>query len=116
MVRALFLAAALLVPLPGEAQGPGQYGSPLPAASDPFPDPGPRADSRDREAWLEDRILRAMTAGVMDRRRGRLALRDLETIRRFDAIYRGGDGTLTPDQNRDLQSRLDDLRASLFMR
>jgi len=116
MVRALLLAAALLIPLPGEAQSPRQYGSQLPAASDPFPDQGPRADSRDREAWLEDRILRAMTAGVMERRRGKLALRDLDKIRQFDSIYRGANGTLTPDQNRDLQMRLEELRASLFVR
>jgi hypothetical protein len=57
-----------------------------------------------------------METWVMDRRLGKFALRDLETIRRFDTIYRGGGGTLTPDQNRDLQSRLDDLRASLFVR
>ena len=75
---------------------------------------GAPGDTREREDWLQARIQQRIGDGELDDRRGRHALRDLDDIRRIDADYRQADGHLSPDQRRDIQARLDTLRASLW--
>jgi hypothetical protein len=70
-------------------------------------------DMRDREAQVQDRILDAMARGRLDGRLGRRLFRQLDDVRRFDTIYRDADGRMTPDQTRDVQMRLDAVRAEL---
>ena len=68
---------------------------------------------RDREAQVQDRILDAMARGRLDNRAGRRLFRQLDDVRRFDEIYRDADGRITGDQARDLETRLDAVRAGL---
>lgn len=71
-------------------------------------------DTREREDRLQARIQQQIADGRLDDRRGRHALRDLDDIRRMDADYRDADGHLNGDQRRDIEERLDTLRASLW--
>ena len=71
-------------------------------------------DTRAREDWLQSKIQQRIADGELDDRRGRHALRDLDDIRRIDADYRGADGHLNQEQRRDIQARLETLRARLW--
>jgi len=111
---------------------PGDYGQNRPYSQDsgypPAPPPpgydrdaaygrdqgaGAPMDTRAREDGLQNRIQQRIADGQLDDRNGRRALRDLDDIRRIDADYRGADGRLNPDQRRDIEARLDTLRANL---
>jgi hypothetical protein len=91
---------------------PGDYGRDAAYGRDAWA--GAPMDTREREDWLQTRIQQRIADGQLDDRRGRHALRDLDDIRRMDADYREADGHLNPDQRRDIQERLDTLRASVW--
>jgi hypothetical protein len=112
-IRVLIITALLLGPAVAQAQGRLSPGQMRPAEAPPR-DPGPYADTREREAWVFDRISRAMDNGAISKGRGRKALRDLADINRMDAVYRGKDGQISPAQSRDIQARLDALQADVF--
>ena len=70
-------------------------------------------DTRDQEAQLQRQIGEQIARGDLDQWRGRDALRRLRDIRRMDNDYRDDDDRMNPDQARDIEARLDDLRRRL---
>jgi hypothetical protein len=116
MVRTLLVAAAAVTALtPSLALASPPAPHPETAAQAGYGrDPGPSADTRDREEWLQGQIVRDVSTGALDKREAREVMKDLDHVRRFDEIYRGSDGKLTADQARDIQARLDAVRAILL--
>jgi hypothetical protein len=120
MVRTLIataVALAALAPSLAEAQA-GAHAEPprgeTIAEAGYDRDPGPTADTRDREAWMDALIVQEMSAGSLDKRQGKAVLRELDHVFRFDAAYREPDGKLSPEQARDIHLRLDAVRATLL--
>jgi hypothetical protein len=115
-------------PMSEESQGPdaGWNGGPPPPYVDGGPAYGPppvayggpgvgMGDTREREARLEARINQRLADGSLGRDRAGRDFRRLEDVRHLDAADRegNGDGSLSPDQYRDIDQRLDDLRREL---
>jgi len=117
---------------PGGVGARGDYAPPPagyapPPAEYAPPPPGPHADNdrrdfRDhgdyvggqedvasREASLEEAVRQRMDDGSLGRGEGRRALRELRQIRRDDVNARDEDNRLSPDQEADLQRRLDEV-------
>ncbi|HEY0436447.1 MAG TPA: hypothetical protein VGC92_07400, partial [Phenylobacterium sp.] len=70
---------------------------------------GERRDIASREAWLDQRIRRAMDDRSMDRNEARRALRNLNDIRRQEAGMPHRNGQLRSRDEAYIQARLDDL-------
>ena len=66
-----------------------------------------------RETWMDQDIRQRMANGSLDNHTGRHALHELRDIRRDDANYRDDDNRLNPDQQAELEHRLDDLTNNL---
>lgn len=66
-----------------------------------------------REAWLEQRIRMAADSGAMSRHAAGNGLDRLNSIRRQELAMRDGEGRLTPQDERQIQARLDRLGAAL---
>jgi hypothetical protein len=80
--------------------------------------PGVRAgDTREREARLEARINQRLADGSLGRDAAGRDFRRLDDVRQIDSADRDGneDGALSPDQYRDIDQRLDDLRRELVI-
>ncbi len=117
MTRLLGFAAVAVALAPCVAQAQENGAGRWAQSAEPGERARPSADSsdtRDREYWLQTRILARMADGVLDNRAGRHALRELDDIRRIDADYRSADGQMTVDQQRDILRRLDALGNRLF--
>jgi hypothetical protein len=98
-------------PSPYVEGGPA-YGAP------PVADNGPgvsAGDTQEQEARLEARIHQRLADGSLGRDSAGRDFRRLEDVRRIDVADRAGngDGSLSPDQYRDIDQRLDDLRREL---
>jgi hypothetical protein len=92
------------VSIGGAAVGNANYGG---------RDAGPVRDVRTREARIEQRIQRNRDNGTLSRREARNAMDQLASIRREDRSRRRYNGTLSARDEAYLQSRLDDLSATV---
>jgi len=72
-----------------------------------------RRDVRSREAWLEQRIRSAVADGSLNRRDARNDLDKLNSIRRQESGMRDNSGQLAPQDESQIQARLDHLSAGL---
>ena len=76
-------------------------------------DPNNRQDLMTREARLDRDIRQRMASGNLDHQDGHHALHELRDIRRTDANSHDDDNRLNPDQQAELEHRLDDLVSNL---
>ena len=98
-------------PQSGYGSQPGYAPPPPPYAQDyrDREDPNNRQDLMTREAWLDQDIRQRMANDSLDHQDAHRALRELRDIRRVDANSRDDDNRLNPDQQAELEHRLNDL-------
>jgi hypothetical protein len=74
---------------------------------------GMRRDVDVRESWLEQRIQTATNDGTLSHHDSRAEMRDLNSIRGWEASLRDGRGRLSSEDEAQIQGRLDQLSANL---